>query len=102
MQRHLLDIYNILYKIYGPRNWWPAASPFEVIVGAILTQNTSWNNVEKAIANLRARNKLSPGKLQRIKKNKLALLIKPCGYYNIKAARLKHFIKHLHMYYKSG
>ena len=91
----LYNIYNILYKVYGPRNWWPADTPFEVIVGAILTQNTSWNNVEKAIANLKANNGLTPGKLKKMSKNKLASLIKPCGYYNIKATRLKHFIEYL-------
>ena len=88
-------IYNTLYKRYGPRNWWPADTPFEMIVGAILTQNTSWNNAEKAIANLKANKGLTPGKLKKMSKNKLASLIKPCGYYNIKAARLKHFIEYL-------
>lgn len=98
----LYNIYNILYKLYGPRDWWPANSPFEVIVGAILTQNTSWKNAEKAIANLKANSRLSPAKLYKISKYKLATLIKPCGYYNIKATRLKHFIEYLIENYKGS
>jgi len=94
--------YNILYKLYGPQKWWPAETPFEVIVGAILTQNTSWKNVEKAIANVKAKNKLSPAHLYRLDTNRLALLIKPCGYYNIKAKRLKHFIEFLIKNYKGS
>ncbi len=91
----LYNIYNILYKTYGPRKWWPADTPFEVIAGAILTQNTSWNNVEKAITKLKANKTLTPGKLKEMSKNRLASLIKSCGYYNIKATRLKHFAEYL-------
>lgn len=85
-------IYNKLYKEFGPRNWWPADSPFEVIIGAILTQNTSWNNVERAIDNLKKEDLLRPEGLKRISKLKLAHLIKPSGYYRVKADRIKAFI----------
>ena len=88
----LLKIYNSLYDYFGPLNWWPGATPFEVMVGAILTQNTSWSNVEKAINSLKKENLLEPRKLYRINQEELAQLIKPSGYYNIKARRLKNFI----------
>lgn len=100
--KRLSEIYNILYKIYGPRNWWPADSPFEVIVGAILTQNTSWENVKKAIANLKRKRKLSPRQLYKIKISELSSLIKSCGYHNIKAKRLKSFIDYLFKNYKGS
>ena len=88
----LLKIYKSLYDYFGPLNWWPGATPFEVMVGAILTQNTSWSNVEKAINNLKKENLLEPRKLYRINQEELAQLIKPSGYYNIKAGRLKNFV----------
>ena len=88
----LLKIYNSLYDYFGPLNWWPGATPFEVMVGAILTQNTSWSNVEKAINSLKKENLLEPRKLYRINQEELAQFIKPSGYYNIKARRLKNFI----------
>ena len=88
----LLKIYNSLYDYFGPLNWWPGATPFEVMVGAILTQNTAWRNVEKAINNLKKENLLEPRKLYSLKQEELAQLIKPSGYYNIKAKRLKNFI----------
>jgi len=88
----LLKIYNSLYNYFGPLNWWPGDTPFEIMVGAILTQNTSWSNVEKAIDNLKKENLLEPRKLYRINQEELAQLIKPSGYYNIKAQRLKNFV----------
>jgi len=88
----LLKIYNSLYDYFGPLNWWPGATPFEVMLGAVLTQNTAWRNVEKAINNLKKENLLEPRKLYRINQEELAQLIKPSGYYNIKARRLKNFI----------
>jgi len=91
-QNILLKIYNSLYDFFGPLNWWPGDTPFEIMMGAILTQNTSWSNVEKAINNLKKENLLEPRKLYRINQEKLAQLIKPSGYYNIKARRLKNFI----------
>jgi endonuclease-3 related protein len=88
----LNDIYNLLLKRFGPQHWWPGDTPFEVIIGAILTQNTNWTNVEKAIANLKKAKVLTPEKLHAIDTAKLAELIRPAGYYNIKAARLKNFL----------
>ncbi len=87
----LLSIYRRLLARYGPQHWWPAREPFEVIVGAILTQSAAWGNVEKAIANLRAAKALSPGALRRLPLSKLATLVHPCGYYNAKALKLKSF-----------
>jgi endonuclease-3 related protein len=91
----LQDIYRRLLERYGPQHWWPAREPFEVIIGAILTQSTAWVNVEKAIANLKAAAKLSPQELRRLSETKLAGLIRPCGYYNVKARRLKAFANFL-------
>lgn len=85
----------MLYEHYGPQYWWPAKTKFEVIVGAILTQNTSWKNVEKAIRNLAGAKLLTPASMKNINKKKLASLIKPSGYYNVKAGRLKNFINFL-------
>jgi endonuclease-3 related protein len=92
LSKQLKDIYNILYKRFGPQDWWPGDMPFEVIVGAILTQNTNWTNVEKAIANLKKAKVLTPKKLYRLNTRKLAQLIRPAGYYNIKASRVKNFL----------
>jgi len=86
-----------LYKAFGPQHWWPADGPFEVMVGAILTQNTNWKNVEKAITALKSEGVLEPGKLLEIPQDKLAILIKPAGYFNIKAKRLKEFVKNFCM-----
>ena len=88
----LLKIYSSLYNYFGPLNWWPGDTPFEIMVGAILTQNTSWNNAEKAINNLKKENLLDPRKLYGINQKELAQLVRPSGYYNIKAKRLKNFV----------
>ena len=88
----LKEIYNLLLERFGPQHWWPGDTPFEIIIGAILTQNTNWTNVEKAIANLKKAKLLTPDKLHAIDTVKLAELIRPAGYYNIKAARLKNFL----------
>ena len=87
----LNNIYRRLLAHFGPQHWWPAKEPFEVIVGAILTQSAAWGNVEKAIANLRAAEALSPGAMRRLSRPKLAKLVHPCGYYNAKALKLKSF-----------
>lgn len=93
---YLRRIYDKLYRFYGPQGWWPAETRLEVIVGAILTQNTAWTNVEKAIGNLKRADLLSGSdKLEKISGRKLAGLIRPAGYYNIKAKRLKNFINFL-------
>ncbi len=92
----LKRIFETLYRFYGPQGWWPADTKFEVIVGAILTQNTAWANVEKAISNLKAANALSSNRLFRdLSTRKIASLIRPAGYYNVKALRLKHFTRFL-------
>ncbi len=88
----LTGIYQLLFERFGPQYWWPGQTQFEIIVGAILTQNTNWGNVEKAIANLNAADLLTPEKLHRLNISKLAELIRPAGYYNIKARRLKNFL----------
>jgi len=88
----LLEIYNRLYSCYGPQRWWPGESQFEIIVGAILTQNTNWTNVEKAIANLKKGGCLTPSGLHELPLDRLAQLIRPAGYFNIKAQRLKCFL----------
>ena len=91
-QQTLLDIYRRLYNYYGPQHWWPGETQFEIVVGAILTQNTNWKNVEKAIANLKDAGYLTPEKLHAIPLGELAELIRPAGYFNIKAQRLRHFL----------
>jgi len=92
MKNLFLEIFNTLLAAYGPRFWWPAETPFEVCVGAILTQNTNWGNVEKAIANLKREGLLSPAELLDVPPERLAELIRPAGYFNVKSARLKDFI----------
>ncbi len=95
MRNRLISIYKTLYSHFGPQNWWPGDTPFEVCVGAILTQNTAWQNVEKAIANLKKEKILNPHKINRLPAKRLAKLITPVGYFNIKAKRLKNFISFL-------
>jgi len=87
--------YNKLFKAFGPQHWWPGDTPFEVIVGAILTQNTAWINVEKAIHNLKKARLLNPRKLHDLSQKELAKYIRPAGYFNIKAKRLKYFLNYL-------
>jgi endonuclease-3 related protein len=84
----LLKIYQQLLDHYGPQHWWPAQTPFEVMVGAVLTQNTAWSNVEKAIDNLRTQDRLTLESLLAMPKDSLAAHIRPAGYFNIKAERL--------------
>lgn len=91
----LTEIYTRLLEAFGPQHWWPAQTQFEVIVGAILTQNTNWKNVEKALTNLKCKKLLSPKAFQNISQSQLAALIKPAGYFNIKSKRLKNFISFL-------
>lgn len=99
MQRLLMNIYRKLYKAYGPRNWWPGETSFEVMVGAILTQNTTWKNVEKAIQKLKMNGVLNPKGIHHLKKSQLAPLIRSSGYYRIKADRLKSFVDFLYEEY---
>ena len=88
----LTEIYQLLFDSFGPQHWWPGQTRFEIITGAILTQNTNWANVEKAIANLRSADCLTAENLHRLDVSKLAELIRPAGYFNIKAKRLKNFL----------
>ena len=88
----LLAIYQLLYKQYGPQHWWPAETPLEMVVGAILTQSAAWINVEKAIRNLKASTDLSIEGLQSLPQGELARLIHPSGYYNVKARKIRAFI----------
>jgi endonuclease III related protein len=85
------SIYKLMLKRFGPQLWWPAETPYEVMVGAILTQNTNWTNVDKALGNLKAQGMLNPVSIARLDVDKLAELIRPAGYYNVKAKRLKNF-----------
>lgn len=91
----LLDIYDRLHAAYGPQGWWPGGSPFEVVVGAILTQAAAWTNVEKAIDNLKAAGTLSPQGILDTPVDELARLVYPAGYYNAKARKLKAFVEML-------
>ncbi|MCX7841067.1 MAG: endonuclease III domain-containing protein [Anaerolineae bacterium] len=97
MATRLLDVYQRLYAHFGPQHWWPHSSggAFEIIVGAILTQNTAWTNVERALDNLRRARVLSPRALHRTPTTRLARLIRPSGYFNLKAKKLKAFTKFL-------
>ncbi len=89
----LMEIYNLLFSAFGPQNWWPAETELEMMVGAVLTQNTSWNNVEKAIQNLKERDLLSVSKLSQTPASTLTGYIRPAGYYNVKVRRLKNLLK---------
>jgi endonuclease-3 related protein len=91
----IISIYQLLYDAFGPQHWWPGETPFEVAVGAVLTQNTSWRNVEKAIENIKRKNALRPGTLHRMRHKELATLVRPAGYFNIKAKRLNEFLNFL-------
>ena len=88
----LMEIFAILLQRYGPRHWWPADTPLEVCVGAILTQNTNWGNVEKAIANLKQAGVLSLPALGELDRERLAQLIRPSGFFNVKSVRLQEFL----------
>ena len=88
------DMYNEVYQNlidhFGPQNWWPGETPFEIIVGAVLTQNTNWRNVSKAIDNLREAELLSFNSLKLLAVDEIATYIRPSGYYNLKAKRLRN------------
>jgi endonuclease-3 related protein len=102
MRKQLKAIYRVLYRAYGPQHWWPGDTPFEVMVGAVLTQNTAWGNVEKAIANLKRERILTPSRMLNMDPKKLALLIRPSGYFNIKTKRLRHLLLFIHSRYSGS
>lgn len=83
-------LYDRLFQAYGPQHWWPGESAFEVMVGAVLTQNTAWGNVEKAINTLKQSNSLTLNRIIQLDPEELARLIRPVGYFNVKTRRLKH------------
>jgi endonuclease-3 related protein len=91
----LMDMFAAMSRALGPQFWWPANSAWEVIVGAILTQNTSWHNVEKAIARLQEAGALEPRNLRALSRDRLEELIRPAGTYRVKASRLRHFVEYL-------
>ena len=84
----LLNIYETLYEEYGPQHWWPGDSPWEICVGAVLTQNTNWKNVEKAISNLKKCGNLCPLKIRKLPLPELESALRPSGYFRLKAQRL--------------
>ncbi|HHT9107568.1 MAG TPA: endonuclease III domain-containing protein [Candidatus Wunengus sp. YC64] len=100
--KKLLKIYQKMFDAFGPRQWWPGETPFEVVIGAILTQNTNWSNVEKAIKNLKTAGKLSPEGIYGLSIAELAELIKPSGFFNVKAKRVKAFINWLFSRYEGN
>jgi endonuclease-3 related protein len=91
----LETIYARLYAHFGPQHWWPGDSRWEVMVGAVLTQNTSWRNVEKAMANLKREGRLEPKQMRRTRRATLARLVRPSGYFNLKARKLKALVEFL-------
>lgn len=101
-QGEIRKFYRALYRAWGPQHWWPAQTPFEVIVGAYLTQNTSWTNVERALENLRWAQVLSVDGIRKLKLTTLERLIQPSGYFRQKAKRLKTFISFLDDQYQGS
>ena len=101
-EKELRKYYEALYAAWGPQHWWPAESRFEVIVGAYLTQNTAWTNVERALENLRAASLLDIEGIRSVSLAKLQRLIRPSGYFRQKAARLKTFIRFLDKNYEGS
>jgi len=92
-RRRLSPLFARLLRTWGPQHWWPGETPFEVMVGAVLTQNTAWTNVEKAIANLVVRGWLDPDRIAGLRHRDLARCLKPSGYFNVKAERLQAFCR---------
>ncbi|HEY6464598.1 MAG TPA: hypothetical protein VIY69_01320 [Candidatus Acidoferrales bacterium] len=101
-QPPLDEYYNALFTAFGPQHWWPGKTPFEIIVGAILTQNTSWTNVERAIANLRRARLLTPAAIERSSPAVIEGLIRSSGYFRQKARKLKAFCSFLRYEYSGS
>lgn len=91
--------YQELMAVWGPQDWWPAYTRFEVIVGALLTQNTAWTNVERALRQLRSEGALSIDGIRRTPLRKLARMVRSSGYFRQKAKRLKTFVSYLDAHY---
>jgi endonuclease III related protein len=96
------EYYNSLFTALGPQHWWPGKTQFEVIVGAILTQNTAWVNVERAVANLRKARLLTPAAMEKVSTRRLQRLIRPSGYFRQKARKLKAFCEFLRAEYRGS
>jgi endonuclease-3 related protein len=92
MRELLQDLYEKLWQAFGPQGWWPGETPFEVALGAILTQNTNWRNVARVIEDLKRDGALDAGILREMPDAELARRLRPVGYYNIKANRVKNFL----------
>ena len=95
----LIKIYHAMLSAHGHRHWWPGDTPFEIMVGAILTQNTAWKNVENAVAGLKKEKLLSISAIRQVPLRKLAKVIRPSGYFNQKARKLKALIRHMDQEY---
>ena len=93
MAATLMEVYRRLFDAFGPQHWWPGESPFEVMIGAVLTQNTNWQNVERAIGNLREADLLDPHALYALPQEELEELIRPAGYFRVKARRLRNLLR---------
>jgi len=93
MASKLFQVYERLLDAFGPQHWWPGESPFEIMVGAVLVQNTAWRNVERAIANLRDAGAMEPRALYAVPPEELAELIRPAGYFQVKSRRLRNLLK---------
>lgn len=102
ISKKLMLIYNKLYQQFGPQHWWPGDTKAEIIVGAILTQNTNWGNVEKALANLKKAKLLNFSALQKTSEKTIAKLIQPSGFFNVKAKRLKNFVRFFYEEYNGS
>lgn len=98
-EKRIRKFYNVLFEFYGPQGWWPAETRLECAVGAILTQNASWTNAEKAVDALRRNSLLDAVRLRSVPQGRLAELIRPCGYHNLKARRLRNFVDFLFEFY---
>jgi endonuclease-3 related protein len=98
----LLKVYQAMLKTHGYRHWWPGDTPFEIMVGAILTQNTAWKNVEKTIAGLKKEKLLSISGIRKVPLAKLAKVIRPSGYFNQKAKKLKGLVRHMDQEYSGS
>lgn len=92
LKNRLKELYQLLFTAFGPQGWWPGETPFEVALGAILTQNTNWQNVARVISGLKAEGLLEPEALGSLTEAELAERLRPAGYYNLKARRVKNFL----------
>ncbi|MCS7207200.1 MAG: endonuclease III domain-containing protein [Dehalococcoidia bacterium] len=98
LRRLVEEVYQRLYRAYGPQGWWPGDGALEVCIGAILTQAAAWRNVERALGNLKRVGALSPAALRALPLEELARLVRPSGYFTVKARKVKAFVEHLARY----